>query len=81
MWRDEQVARLRTFAVLIQRRESVAVERASLRRNLGREELTLDADQALFWKVYEELHPGSGGPLSPTEFRARPATTTPEPAA
>ena len=51
------IKRLRTFAVLLQRGEEVAVElvEPSLNRH-GEYAVTIRADQATFWRTYSEIH-------------------------
>ena len=54
---DHDLALLRTFAVLLQRGEDVAIETHGWESNHGRYKITYSADNLIFWRTFEELHP------------------------
>ena len=54
---DHDVALLRTFAVLLQRGEDVVTETHAWNSDHGEYKITFSADDVLFWRTYNELHP------------------------
>ena len=56
-YRDQHIALLRTFAVLLQRGEDVVTEtHAWVGSEHGRYKVTFSADDIPFWLLYNELH-------------------------
>ena len=53
----DQIALLRTFAVLLQRGEEVAVDTHGWSTDHGQYKITFSADNLLFWRTFNELHP------------------------
>jgi hypothetical protein len=51
------IRRLRTFAVLLQRGEEVAIDTHGWNSDHGQHKITFSADNLIFWRTFNELHP------------------------